>query len=69
MFNVFRFLISRSWSMTQWMPRSRIASLSWICCEENVPFFRPSTFTNSRAIPTANSAPLINNVWIIPYFA
>lgn len=44
--------------MAQWMPLSRIASLSWICCDEKRPFLRNSTFTSSSTMPMASSRTL-----------
>jgi len=59
-------LISRSWSITQWMPLSRIALLSWICCELKLPFLRKISFMHKNAMPIAiinvvNSSILIIN--------
>ena len=45
--------ISRSWSITQWMPRSFIALLSWICCDEKLPFLRKTSFTQKNNMPIA----------------
>ena len=42
-----------------------MAWLSCMCCEEKVPFFRPKTFTSSRAIPTTSKTELISRVCII----
>jgi hypothetical protein len=57
--------ISRSWSMTQWMPRSFMALLSWICCDEKEPFLRKSTFTSKKAMPIAIINALDSSIFVI----
>ena len=46
-------LISRSISITQLMPRSFMASESWMCCDLNSPCFTNSTLTSKRTIAIA----------------
>ena len=40
---------SRSWSTTQWKPRSFMASLSWMWNEEKRPFFCKIILMQSNA--------------------
>ena len=56
---------SRSWSSTQWMPFLRKAALSWMCCDENCPFLRNSSLTDSNATDIAIINTLKSNIFII----
>lgn len=67
---LFSVRLSKSCTITQWIPLFFSNLLSWICCEENVPFFTSTILThNSNKLIAIINAVMDNICTIFIIFA